>query len=162
MSCNVWNQFYKVSFPASFFTFFYIISTFMLSNVRLIRTFIIIGSSLSIPQNANWILMNMSYLIGFPKTSRYLKTPSSNNLLSVYCHYQSLTYWKRFSNNFKSPSWPNFIWGILLPACPTFYDRRKYVPFIIYGHNPHHFPSKNSLLCPYPYLWQCSLVCYSG
>lgn len=59
----------------------------MLSNVRLTSTLMKIGSSIYIPQNANWILMNVSYLIGFPETSGYLKTSSSNNLISVYCHY---------------------------------------------------------------------------
>lgn len=59
----------------------------MLSNVRLTSTFMKIGSSISIPQNTNWILMNMSHLIGFPKTSDYLKTTSSNSLTSIYYHY---------------------------------------------------------------------------
>lgn len=53
----------------------------MLSNVRLTSTFMEIGSSLSIPQNANWIVTNVSYLIGFLKASGYLKTSSSNNVI---------------------------------------------------------------------------------
>ena len=45
----------------------------MLSNVRLINTFIIIGSLLSNPQNVNGILMDMFPLIEFPKTLGVIK-----------------------------------------------------------------------------------------
>lgn len=131
----MWNQFYKVSFPASFFTFFCITPTFMLSNVRLISIFIIIGSSLSIPQNANWILMNMFYLIGFPRTSGYFKPLSSNNLISVYCHYQSLTYWKGFqttlSLNLEESSYQLVLVSVTGESV-----------CLLRGYNPHHFPSE--------------------
>lgn len=83
----------------------------MLSNIRLISTVMNIGFSFSIPQNTNWILMNMSYSIGFSNTSGCLKIPSSNNLISIVIID-------------KSYPWPNFIWGVLLPAYSSFCDRK--------------------------------------
>lgn len=82
------KPFYQVSFQFYFSTTFVSLQPLcMSSNVRLTSTFMKIGSSISIPQNMSWILMNMSHLIGFPKTLDYFKTTSSNSLLSVYYHY---------------------------------------------------------------------------
>lgn len=55
----------------------------MLSNVRLINTFIIIGSLLSSPQNVNGILMDMFSLIEFPKTLGVIKKKKKPKIIKT-------------------------------------------------------------------------------